>query len=104
MAQSLLLVQLDEQLALVPLQTPGKHVGLPVAPAAAGVQVPSALAPSAAEHTSHEPLHAVSQHTPSTQLPEAHTRHWSTRQSAPALASQAAPCAFWVLHTPPGAQ
>jgi hypothetical protein len=55
-----------------PLHTAGAHDGLPVYPAAAGVQVPSAVAPSAFVHTSHCPLHAVLQQTPSETKPLAH--------------------------------
>jgi hypothetical protein len=37
------------------------------------VQVPFDDAPRATEHTSHEPLHALLQQTPSAQLPDAHS-------------------------------
>ena len=41
-------------------------------PSATVVQTPSALAPSAALHTLQPPVHAVWQHTPSTQYPVSH--------------------------------
>jgi hypothetical protein len=50
------------------------HEGEGVAWLGAVLHVPFAVAPSAAEQTSHEPLQAVSQQKPSTQLPELHWR------------------------------
>jgi hypothetical protein len=49
------------------------HEGEGVAWLGAVLHVPFAAAPSAAEQTSHEPLQAVSQQKPSTQLPEEHS-------------------------------
>jgi len=62
----------DGQLADAALQRYGAHVGLPAYPAAL-VQAPSALAPSAAAHTSHEPSQVVSQQKPFTQWPTPRT-------------------------------
>jgi len=45
---------------------------VPDVPAGRLVQVPSALAPSASLHALQPPRQALSQHTPSTQRPEAH--------------------------------
>jgi hypothetical protein len=53
----------------VPSHVSGAQDGLPAYPSGAGVQVPLALAPSAWLHTSHCPLHALSQQKPSAQLP-----------------------------------
>lgn len=50
----------------------GAHVGFPKDPAATTVHTPSALAPRLVAHTSQLPPHPVSQHTPSTQFPDAH--------------------------------
>jgi hypothetical protein len=72
---SLVVVHVVGQLADVPEQTYGEHVGEPADPCAAVVQVPSAGAPSAFEQTSHDPEQDVLQHTPSTQLPVVHSRH-----------------------------
>ena len=44
------------------------HAGLPGAPAGAGVQNPSAIAPSARLQTSQLPAHGVSQQIPSAQF------------------------------------
>ncbi len=62
--------------------------------------MPSAEAPSAAEQTSHEPEHEELQQTPSTQLPEAHSRHWPWRQSAPAVGLQVPPRVFCARQVP----
>jgi hypothetical protein len=61
------------------------------------VHVPSALAPSAAEHTSHDALHAVLQHTPSEQWRLAH--EWSPVASSESPA-QARPIAFCGMQLP----
>jgi hypothetical protein len=52
-----------------PPHTYGAHEGLPVLPAATGLQVPALPGTS---QESHAPVHAVSQHTPSTHWPLAH--------------------------------
>ena len=67
---------------------------MPALPAGRIVQVPFAVAPSAAEQTSHPPPQVVSQQYPSTQPPAVlHTRQFEgTSQSA--LGSQAAPGAL----------
>jgi hypothetical protein len=44
--------------------------------------------------TSHEPEQTELQHTPSTQLPFAHSRQPGRRQSTPAAVLQVPPCAF----------
>ena len=63
-----------------PSQTNGAHEGLPALPAAIGLHVPTLPATLQA---SHAPSQAVSQHTPSTQLP---LEHWpSAPQDSPAL-------------------
>jgi hypothetical protein len=46
------------------------------------------------------PAHAVSQQVPSTQKLVAQTPQPATQQSAPALASQTAPCGFLGLQSP----
>lgn len=58
-----------------PFAAPSQRNGLqegfcPVLPEARSVQVPFAEAPAAAEQTSHPPLHALSQQTPSAQKPD----------------------------------
>jgi hypothetical protein len=58
------------------------------------MQVPLVLAPAATAHTSQAALHAVPQQTPSTQWLLLHTRQPACSQSAPAAASQPAPCAL----------
>ena len=81
------------QLALVPLHsTFPAHTGEPAVPALLGPHVPSAtpLCFSAAVHASHAPAHAVSQHTPSAQLPLVHC--------VPAV--HAAPLASFATHAP----
>jgi hypothetical protein len=55
------------------------------------VHAPFAVAPSAAEHTAHEPVQAVLQQKPSTQLPDS---HWRPSVQAPPFASGP-------THTPP---
>jgi hypothetical protein len=59
--------------AALPLHSDRPHSPAASVRAATGVQVPSAEAPSPAAHTSHVPLQAPSQQTPSVQVPE---RHW----------------------------
>jgi hypothetical protein len=66
-------VQVVLHAALVPEQRPGPHSGGD-AVLGSTVQVPSTVAPSAFEQTSHVPEHAESQHTPSTHAPVAHAR------------------------------
>jgi hypothetical protein len=68
-AHSASLAQDAGQDAPPPLHTKGAHVGLPALPSGKGVQVPTL--PGRA-HESQAPVHAVSQHTPSTHWPEAH--------------------------------
>jgi hypothetical protein len=75
--------QLVGQLGFVPSHANGVHEGLPTFPVGSAVQVPVA-------HVPHAP-HAVSQHTPPTQLP---VPHWST-------AVHVAPLALFGVHTPP---
>jgi hypothetical protein len=75
-------------------------VGPPAYPCGAVVHVPSADAPSACAQTSHDPEQDESQHTPSTQLPLAHSRHCPWRQSTPGLGLQVPPCAFSATHVP----
>jgi hypothetical protein len=58
------------------------------------LQVPSATAPSAFEHTSHGPAHAESQQTPSTHTPDPHCR----------LRLQLAPLACWTTQAPAALQ
>ena len=79
---------------------PVTHAGTPAVPAFAAPHVPSSvpLCFSAAVHASHAPPHAVSQHTPSVQLPVAHTAQPATLQSLVAL--HVAPCTFFVAHVP----
>jgi hypothetical protein len=55
------------------LQTYGLQLGEPVEPAGRFVQVPLAVAPSAAEQTSQAPVQAALQQNPSEQLPDAHS-------------------------------
>jgi hypothetical protein len=57
---------------VLPLQTSGAHDGLPTYPTGAVEHVPSAVAPSAVVQTSHAPLHALLQQTPSEMKPLAH--------------------------------
>src|SRR5262245_9102666 len=80
--------------ALEPLQRYGAQLGVPGAPAGAMPQTPSALAPSAAAHTSQGAEQGALQQKPSMHWPLAHTRQPLWRQSAPAEASHAAPIAF----------
>ena len=56
---------------------PPAHDGLAGVPALAAPHAPVALALAfwLATHASHEPAHDVSQQTPSTQLPDGHSRH-----------------------------
>ena len=77
-----------------------EHVGEPAVPLFAGPHVPSSvpLCFSAPVHASHVPAHDVSQQTPSTQLPDAHTAHPDTLQSLVVL--HVAPCTFFVAHVP----
>jgi hypothetical protein len=97
-------VQVDGQALAPPVHAYGLHVGAPKAPAGAGEHVPFADAPRLAAHTSQAAPHAVSQQKPSTHPAVAQTRQPETRQSAPAAASQAAPCTLRERHVPPGAQ
>ena len=62
---------------------PVAHAGTPAVPLFAAPHVPSSvpLCFSAPVHASHAPPHAVSQHTPSVQLPVAHTAQPATLQS-----------------------
>ena len=71
-----------------------EQIGEPVVPDFAGPQVPLRFVDclSDAEHASHAPPQAVSQHTPSTQLPVKHSL-------PPALHD--APCAFFAAHAVP---
>ena len=60
--------------AALPSQTYGAHAGFcPALPAGRIVQVPFALAPIEAAHTSQPPAQALSQQYPSTQRPVAQT-------------------------------
>jgi hypothetical protein len=89
------------QLVLVPSHSAAPaHAGVPTVPAFTAPHVPSSvpLCFSEAAHASHVPLQVVSQHTPSTQLPDAHTAHPATLQSLVRL--HVAPCAFFVAHVP----
>jgi hypothetical protein len=61
-------VQLVGQVASVPSHTNGVHDGLPALPEPSTVQVPFAVAPSATEHASQAPPHALLQQYPSTQV------------------------------------
>jgi len=89
------LVQLVPQLALEPVHRYTPHEGEPELPVADSVHVPSAVAPSASAHTSHEPAQLVLQQVPSTQPPGVlHSRQPATRQWPPAATSHRAPCAF----------
>jgi hypothetical protein len=90
-AQSVEVVHDAPQLALPPVQRYGAHDGEPELPDESTVQVPLAEAPSAAEQTSQEPLQAVPQQKPSTQLPEL---HWFA-------AVQAEPVAFFATQLDP---
>lgn len=65
-------VQAEGQVPSTPLQAYRGHRGDPGWPAARTVQAPSPAAPSEALHTSHPPVHAALQHTPSEQWPEPH--------------------------------
>ncbi len=65
--------QVVGQLALEPLHRYGEQLGLPAEPPVTFAQVPSVDAPAATLHASHAPLQVVLQHTPSTQLPDAHS-------------------------------
>ena len=66
---------------LTPSQVYGAHE-VPTDPSGAMEQTPSSKAPIALEHTSHAPVQAASQQTPSTQEP---LRHWlAAVQLAPA--------------------
>jgi hypothetical protein len=71
--------QVAGQLAVVPRQRYGAQVGVP-APLTF-VQVPSAVAPSEAAQTSHDPLQALSQQTLSAQWEDEHS--WSPPQLVP---------------------
>jgi hypothetical protein len=68
LAQSLLPLHEVGQATLEPLQANGKQVGEPAALAGRGEQVPGTTL-----QASHAPVQAVSQHTPSTQLPVPHS-------------------------------
>jgi hypothetical protein len=52
------------------------------------VQVPLVVAPSAAEHTSHPPPHALLQHTPSAQKPLVHWPALEQLDPRPSLGEQ----------------
>ena len=80
--------QLPGQLPEPPLQTYAPQSGAPVYPAGRSAHVPTA---PARLHASQPPAHAVLQHTPSTQEPEAHS----------ALEEQTAPFDFGNTHAPP---
>ena len=54
---------------------------MPAAPLGSAVQAPFAMAPRAAEQTSHGPLHVLSQQKPSTHMPPAQSL--SMRQARP---------------------
>jgi hypothetical protein len=54
---------------LPPLQRYGAHAGEPTEPDGATEQMPSAEAPCASVHTSHDVAQLLLQHTPSTQRP-----------------------------------
>ena len=68
LAQSPLPAHEVGQLVPVPSQAKGKQVGDPAALAGRGEQVPGTTL-----HASQAPVHAVSQHTPSMQLPVPHS-------------------------------
>jgi hypothetical protein len=103
-AQSLVAPHPEGQLSDVPEQLYGEHVGLPAYPEGAVEHVPSAVAPRAFEHTSHEPPHAASQQTPSVQCPVAHSRQLASRQSAPAAVLHDPPCGCCAWHVAPEPQ
>jgi hypothetical protein len=88
----------------VPLQACGDGQPAVVVPADAGEQVPFAVAPSDAAHTSQAAPHAALQQKPSTQFPLAHTRQPAVLQSAPAAGLQALLWAFCAVQFPLGAQ
>jgi hypothetical protein len=91
--------------ALVPVQAVGVQGGLPAKPAFAIVHLPFCEAPSAAEQTSHESVHAASQQYPSTQYPGA-WQAWQpvTLQSAPAARLQAVPTGLRMMQVPEALQ
>ena len=64
------------------------------------MHVPSALAPSAAAHTSHAEPHALSQQKPSWQKPDAQTAQPATRQSSPGASLHSDPCALRGMQLP----
>ena len=70
------------QESLLPLQRYGAQEGAPGAPALTGAQVP-------VSHASHAPPHAVLQHTPPTQFPEAHCEALLQAAPLPPLLTQA---------------
>jgi hypothetical protein len=71
-----------------PLQTYGPQEGVPALPATIGLHVPTI---PVRLHASKAPLHAVLQHTPSTQLPLTHSL----------AAEQVAALGFLGTHAPP---
>ncbi len=85
-------VQVVGQVALLPLQTKGAHVGTPAAPEASVVQAPSAVAPVAALQTSQDPAHVELQQTLFLQESD---RHWSFAAHAPAVDRRATQVPFW---------
>ena len=87
--------------ALAPLHKNAPQVGLPAEPADTLAQVPSLTAPAATEHASHEPAHALLQHTPSEQWIDVHS--WLPAHAVPLVLSawqlvplQKSPAAHWV--------
>jgi hypothetical protein len=83
----------------VPSHTPGAQLGTPMLPAVMIVHVPGV-----ALHVSHASPHAVLQQLPSTQLPVLQSRQFATRQSLPALWSQALPWLFCFWQLPVASQ
>ena len=67
-------------------------------------QVPFGAPVEADAHDRQSPAQALSQQNPSTQAPDAQTRHPLTRQSAPAAGSQARPWAFCATQIPSAPQ
>ena len=74
------------QAALTPSHTTGAQLGTPALPLVRRVQVPLAVAPRAAAHTSQAPPHAALQQKPSEQKPEP---HWAAREQHAPLACRA---------------
>jgi len=80
-------VQAEGHAAEEPPHTYAPHAGLPVVPAATGLHVPTL---PATLQESQAPVHAVLQHTPSTQLP---LPHWL-------FAVQVTPGVCFATHAP----